>query len=92
MNLFAATLHARVTSIMADRRAAMPHIVPQPRLLQSEVGDAFYLMVAERRKWIAENCVSEFMIDELRDANGVEIGRAFRFSDYHSAFHFRMRF
>jgi hypothetical protein len=89
---FLTTLRSRIASDMAVRRATMPHVVPQPRLLQSEVRDAYFAMIAERRRWIAENCVGEFMLDELLDANGVEIGRAFRFSDYNSAFHFRMRF
>ncbi len=89
---FVSTIHSWIASDMAARRAAMPHVVPQPRLLQSEVRDAYFTMIAERRRWIAANCVGEFMIDELLDANGVEIGRAFRFSDFCEAVHFRMRF
>src|SRR5829696_2931289 len=89
---FLNSIRATFEPVLAERRAATPHIVRQPRLLQSEVGDSFYDKIAERREWIAKNCVGEFMLDELRDQNGVEIGRVFRFSDYYDAFHFRLKF
>jgi hypothetical protein len=90
---FAAALRAKVNPIIAARRAATPHVVPQPGLLRSEIGDdAFFAKIEERRKWIAEKCSGHVVEDELLAASGNVIGRSYRFSDYHEAFYFRMRF
>jgi hypothetical protein len=32
------------------------------------------------------------MVDELRSADGVEVGRSYRFANFYEAVHFRMRF
>lgn len=90
--MFSAT-HAFITRLDADKLKATPHVVPQPGLLRSAMGDdAFLAALDERRRWIAKHCVGEFQIADLQDEIGEKIGKSYRFSDRDVAFLFRFLF
>lgn len=92
MTMFSAT-HAFITRLDADKLEATPHVVPQPGLLRTVMGDdAFLAALDERRRWIASYCARAFLIDDLRDKRGNPIGKSYRFADELDGLSFRLRF
>lgn len=86
-------MHAFMARLNADKLKATPHVVPQPGLLRSVMGDdAFLAALDERRRWIADCCEGEFKIDELKNEAGYTIGKIYRFFDRDEAFLFRLHF
>ncbi|WP_238258448.1 hypothetical protein [Methylorubrum podarium] len=87
------SFRAVITRLNADKLQATPHVVPQPGLLRSVMGDdAFLAALDERRRWIAANCEGSFQFADLRDSKGKLKGMLYKFADRNEAFSFRMYF
>lgn len=87
------SVHAFIARLNADKLKATPHVVPQPGLLRSVMGDdAFLAALDERRRWIAAYCTGSFTIGDLRDERGNVSGRIYCFSQYTDGTYFRFRF
>lgn len=82
-----------ITRLNADKLQATPHVVPQPGLLRTVMGDdAFLAALNERRQWMADNCKRQFHLDDLRDERGHLLGKSYRFQDNNEALWFRLTF
>jgi hypothetical protein len=83
---------AVATATIANR-LRHPHAVSQPGLLPLHLGyNRFHARLAERRRWIAQNCRSSFFVDDLLNDDARPIGKLYCFEDMHEAVWFRMRF
>ncbi|MFF8802363.1 MULTISPECIES: hypothetical protein [unclassified Methylobacterium] len=86
-------MHAIIACLNADKLKATPHVVPQPGLLRTVMGDdAFLKALDERRRWIAERCRGSSHADNLRDERGGTVGKLYRFEQELDACAFRMTF
>ncbi|WP_455962009.1 hypothetical protein [Methylorubrum aminovorans] len=86
-------MHAIIARLNADKLKATPHVVPQPGLLRTVMGDdAFLAALNERRRWIAQHCYGAFRLGNIKDDNGELTGKSYCFADQQDAFAFRLRF
>ncbi len=86
-------MHATIARLNADKLRATPHVVPQPRLLRSVMGDdAFLAALDERRRWIAAYCTGAFQLDDFKDKDRKVIGKLYRFANELDALAFRLLF
>ena len=87
------SMHAFMARLIADKLKATPHVVPQPGLLRSVMGDdAFLTALDERRRWIDRYCQGSTHFDNLSNEHGSVIGKRYRFAYELDAIAFRMRF
>lgn len=90
--MFSAT-HAFIARLDADKLEATPHVVPQPGLLRSVMGDdAFLTALDERRRWIADNCKGAVIIVNMKGNHSEITGKLYRFESMYEASFFKIRF
>ncbi len=87
------SMHATIARLNADKLRATPHVVPQPGLLRTVMGDDVFLAALdERRRWIAAHCDEKIGMSDLRDVQGHTIGKSYHFARELDAIAFRLMF